>query len=77
MQTFTNFEISLNTLVSMSSIMKGQQIFINELSDIDSNIIGNVSNLFTEDEIPKYFSNLSLTYSKKIIKIFQSIILSE
>ncbi|CAD8150326.1 unnamed protein product [Paramecium pentaurelia] len=76
-KTYVKFQAQLGFLLSFASILKGQHLFEESLSKINDPEIGDFRIYFEDDEVPKYFQNVSQTYSKKIISIFSSIILSD
>ncbi|CAK56314.1 unnamed protein product (macronuclear) [Paramecium tetraurelia] len=76
-KTYVKFQAQLGFLLSFASILKGQHIFEEQFSKISDPEIGDFRIFFQDDQVPKYFQNISQTYQKKIISIFSSIILSD
>ncbi|CAD8147090.1 unnamed protein product [Paramecium pentaurelia] len=75
-KTYVKFQAQLSYLVSFASIMKGQQELLNIIENIDDPEIGDINQLFLDDQVPQNFHNLSQTYSKKVITLFSTIILT-
>ncbi|CAK82142.1 unnamed protein product (macronuclear) [Paramecium tetraurelia] len=75
-KTYVKFQAQLSYLISFASIMKGQQELLNIIQDIHDAELGNINTLFQDDQVPQSFHNLSQTYSKKVITLFSTIILT-
>ncbi|CAD8138181.1 unnamed protein product [Paramecium octaurelia] len=76
-KTYVKFQAQLGFLLSFASIVKGQHLFEEQFSKISDPEIGDFRIFFEDDQVPKYFQNISQTYQKKIISIFSSITLSD
>ncbi|CAD8057529.1 unnamed protein product [Paramecium sonneborni] len=76
-KTYVKFQVQLGFLLSFATTLKGQHFFVEQLAKINDPEIGDSKLYFENDQVPKYFQNISQTYQKKIISIFSSIVLSD